>query len=74
MSKPPKKCPICGSKKWVCIDKKKKGLSAKKGAAAGIAGALFAPAVGLAGVALGASLGKKHKYYVCKDCGFEHEY
>lgn len=62
----PMKCPVCGSYKWMKVDKSKKGFSVGKAAAGGI---LLGP-VGL----LGGALGKKTVTYYCPDCHFEHEY
>ena len=68
MSKAPKFCPMChkfGSLKRV--DKTRKGLSAGKAIVGGVL-------IGPIGSIVGASMGKKKATYVCKNCGFEHEY
>ena len=62
----PDRCPVCGSSKWIFVDKQRKGFSVGKAA---IGGFLLGP-VGL----LGGALGHKKVYYVCGDCGFQHEY
>lgn len=63
----PNKCPMCGEKKrWIEVDKTKKGFSVGKAAVGGL---LLGP-VGL----IGGALGKKKVYYACGECGFEHEY
>ena len=47
----PDRCPVCGSSKWIFVDKQRKGFSVGKAA---IGGFLLGP-VGLLGGALGAS-------------------
>lgn len=66
MAKAPKKCPVCGSKEFVKVDKNKKGFSFGKS----MVGAAFLGPVGLAA----GGLGKKHVTMVCRECNFTHDY
>lgn len=62
------KCPMCGAKSpnWIKIDKQRKGFSVGKA----VAGNFLLPGIGL----LAGARGKKHETYLCRKCGFTHEY
>ncbi len=63
----PDKCPVCGkSDKWIFVDQQRKGFSAGKAAL----GAFLLGPVGI----IGGGLGRKKVYYICGNCGFQHEY
>lgn len=65
--KAPIECPVCGEiRLWKKVATQKKGFSIGKAAIGGI---LLGP-VGL----IGGALGKKKDTYLCRKCGFEHEY
>ncbi len=63
----PSCCPMCQEhRKWIEVDRTKKGFSVGKAAAGAI---LFGP-IGL----VGGALGKKKVCYCCGNCGFQYEY
>lgn len=65
--KAPNSCPMCSETEgWTLIDTTKKGFNAKKALIGGIL-------LGGVGLAAGA-FGNKKALYVCKKCGFQHEY
>lgn len=68
MGKPPKTCPVCHSiVKWKKVDVTHKGISAGKAVVGGLV-------LGPVGAIVGGALGKKRETYVCRKCGFNHEY
>ncbi len=65
--KAPNCCPICGeSDGWVLIESSKKGFNSKKAVLGGVL-------LGVVGIAAGIG-GKKKSLYICRKCGFSHEY
>lgn len=66
MARAPKKCPVCGSKEFIKVDKDKKGFSMGKA----VTGSILLGPVGL----LAGGLGKKQVTMFCKECNFAHDY
>ena len=67
MGRPPRKCPMCGTRSgWIRIDASRGGFSIGK---ALVASAL----VGTPGLVAGAG-GRGRETWACRECGFVHTY
>lgn len=62
----PDRCPQCGGNYLHEVDTQRKGFCVGKA----IGGAVLLGPVGL----LAGALGKKKSLYICRNCGFQHEY
>ena len=63
----PRQCPMCGSTSWECISTSREGFSFRNSVLAGL---FFGRRIGL----WFGLRGKRKKTYICRSCGFSHEF